>query len=73
MIGDESHSGVILRGYPGTPGPQGPRGPAGKTGRDGIPGTDGHEGPPGHVFMIPVRYVFYLILHKIQSCNLVLA
>lgn len=44
------------RGYPGPPGVQGYQGSKGEKGRDGIPGTRGSAGPPGHVFMIPVRF-----------------
>jgi hypothetical protein len=40
----------------GPPGASGPLGPKGQMGRDGIPGLNGIPGPPGHVFMIPVRW-----------------
>lgn len=39
-------------GSPGLPGEKG------EPGRDGLDGTSGVQGPPGHVFMIPVKYVF---------------
>lgn len=36
-----------------------PNGPKGDPGRDGIDGFVGVQGPPGHVFLIPVRIVFF--------------
>jgi hypothetical protein len=44
------------RGYTGAQGPPGPKGEKGDAGRDGLGGTNGIQGPPGHIFMIPVRF-----------------
>lgn len=48
------------RGYPGPQGQPGPQGPKGERGKDGTAGATGIQGPPGHVFMIPVRYSIYV-------------
>ena len=50
------------RGYAGPQGPLGPRGQKGEPGRDGLNGNLGIQGPPGHVFMIPVSYFFFLLI-----------
>lgn len=55
------------RGYPGPPGETGLQGPKGDKGRDGLRGTQGISGPPGHVFMIPVK--FNCLFYSQQSLN----